>query len=186
MSSTPAPTTGLLTMLVTQLLAFNASRLGAYQEVYGTEGSDSALHIDERRHKLRDFLTVAIAAVRQSGKTHSMIELVGPNDLVVFHNDVVRRLTHERYMNVRGSALPPSERASISHFVTAHSIKHLWQKAKEDANPDPALRNIDMKTLRRVWVDDATFIFDEIIDRKRFYRWLAKNTQGDLETIMLG
>jgi len=110
-----------------------------------------------------DLRAVSIGGHRQSGKTQTIVQKVWRGDVVVCYN------THRRteMENLLVKAYGPDHGVIL---LTGRGLQRHIRERKENHIGRPA----------RVWIDDAKWVFQKLLDPDQFAMWLLNQFVDDL------
>lgn len=126
----------------------------------------------------REWRTVAVGACRQSGKTHSIIEMANEQSWVFTVNLNIRDHIKERLtmLGKTVSAQRVFTSGDMKNFTFAHGLS------------DTGVLDKDIETFgkpKRVFVDDASFFFERF-SQKEFYKQLCPRLLPETDFVLLG
>ena len=148
------------------------------EKIYGymrptlrSESSDHAKALMAKRDTiLKEFRTLSIGLPRQVGKTRWAASKLADGETCLFF---VGHTSTEAYLE------PRVEEFGITPEMAKGVLPYdelLLMILRND--PFPA-------RFKRVIVDEASYIFNTILRRGKFYRWLAEHAPADVEVILI-
>ena len=106
---------------------------------------------------------IGIGGHRQSGKTETIVRLVWRGDVVISYNTYQRAELERRLVTAYG----PDHGVIL---LTGRGLQRHIREKKENHIGRPA----------RVWIDDAKWVFQKILDPDQFAVWLSSQFLDDI------